>query len=120
MDAASQEPHPADDLNGADIARKLTILSRIIPALRTALPAGYKSVKITSLVPPGLDGIPTGDEFLAQLPASDGQFDNLRAEAAANGEVLRYVGVIDVERGEIKASLEKYVTSGFPDQSIAD
>ena len=36
---ATQEPHPADDLNGADVARKLTILSRIIPALRAAPPA---------------------------------------------------------------------------------
>jgi len=62
------EPHPADDLNGADVARKLTILSRYIPSLRSSLPNGYKSVSTTSLVPAKLEGIATGDEFVQRLP----------------------------------------------------
>lgn len=104
-----QEPHPADDLNGADVARKLTILSRTIPALRAALPEGYKSVQTTSLIPAELEGIKTGDEFLAKLPEFDARFDKMRAEAAQEKQVLRYVGVIDVASGLIKADLEKYV-----------
>jgi len=109
-----KEPHPADDLNGADVARKLTILSRIIPALRNALPAGYKSVNTTSLIPTALEGIPTGDEFLARLPAFDAYFDRMRAEAAAEGKVLRFVGVIDAGRSEIKVSLERYYPLRVP------
>jgi homoserine dehydrogenase len=110
FNSISKEPHPGDDLNGADVARKLTILSRAIPTLRTALPAGYKSVHTTSLVPGELEGVATGDEFIQRLPAFDAHFDVMRGEAAAEGKVLRYVGVVDVESGEIRASLEKCVS----------
>ncbi|ETW78080.1 hypothetical protein HETIRDRAFT_148757 [Heterobasidion irregulare TC 32-1] len=102
------EPHPADDLNGADVARKLTILSRIIPSLRSALPEGYQSVKTTSLVPTELEGVKTGDEFVSKLPAFDDHYDQMRTEATRENKVLRFVGVIDVESGLIKADLEKY------------
>ncbi|KAI0754299.1 aspartate kinase homoserine dehydrogenase [Daedaleopsis nitida] len=103
-----KEPHPADDLNGADVARKLTILSRFIPSLRSALPAGYQSVSTKSLVPPELDGIESGDEFIKRLPEFDAQFEKLRSDASKEGKVLRYAGVIDVLSGVIKADLEKY------------
>ncbi|VDC02646.1 unnamed protein product [Peniophora sp. CBMAI 1063] len=102
------EPHPADDLNGADVARKLTILSRVLPQLRAALPEGYKSVQTTSLIPKGLEDAATGDDFIARLPEFDSQFDTMREEAAKESKVLRYVGVIDVASGTIKASLEQY------------
>ncbi|THH12741.1 hypothetical protein EW146_g7413 [Bondarzewia mesenterica] len=105
------EPHPADDLNGADVARKLTILSRVIPSLRAALPDGYKSVKTTSLVPTALESIKTGDEFISRLPEFDAQYDQMRTDAAREEKVLRYVGVIDVATGLVKASLEKYPVS---------
>ncbi|QRV75832.1 aspartate kinase [Ceratobasidium sp. AG-Ba] len=102
------EPHPGDDLNGADVARKLTILSRMIPELESALPEGYKSVSITSLVPNELAGVSSGDEFITRLPEFDAQQANLRDTAAREGKVLRYAGVVDVKSGTIKAALEKY------------
>ena len=102
-----QEPHPGDDLNGADVARKLTILARTIPTLYETLPEGYKSVETRSLVPSALEGLATGDEFMARLPEFDGEYEKLRSEAASEGKVLRYVGVVDVEKRLIKASLEK-------------
>ncbi|CAE6471533.1 unnamed protein product [Rhizoctonia solani] len=102
------EPHPGDDLNGADVARKLTILSRMIPELTSTLPEGYKSVSITSLVPDALAGIESGDEFVARLPEFDAEKAKLRDEATKEGKVLRYAGVIDVKSGTIKAALEKY------------
>jgi len=101
------EPHPADDLNGADVARKLTILSRFIPSLRSSLPDGYKSVSTTSLVPSQLEDA-TGDEFIKKLPEFDSHFKEMREQAAREDKVLRYVGVIDVRSGVIKADLEKY------------
>ncbi|KAJ8456040.1 hypothetical protein ONZ45_g18822 [Pleurotus djamor] len=108
------EPHPADDLNGADVARKLTILSRLIPSLRSSLPEGYQSVQIKSLVPSALESAPTGDAFISGLPQFDAEFNQLREEASGSNSVLRYVGVIDVEKGVIKANLEKYpVTHPF-------
>lgn len=103
------EPHPADDLDGSDVARKLTILSRIVPELTDVLPDGYASVDVQSLVPSGLEGCKTGDEFLERLVAHDAHYNKLREEAAQEGMVLRYVGVIDVEKRVVKASLEKSV-----------
>ncbi|KAL0959733.1 hypothetical protein HGRIS_011424 [Hohenbuehelia grisea] len=103
------EPHPGDDLNGADVARKLAILARHIPAIpRTLLPAGYASVQTQSLVPAALATAPDGDAFLAALPAHDADFDALRRQAAADGAVLRFVGVVDVEKGEVRAELKRY------------
>src|SRR5262249_10632133 len=81
--------------------------------LRTALPSGYASVNTTSLVPTSLQNIPTGDEFIQRLPEFDVHFDKMRKDAAAEGSVLRFVGVVDVQTGEIKAALEKY-TSTLP------
>ena len=104
-----QEPHPADDLNGADVARKLTILSRFIPALRSALPQGYQSVDTKSLVPSELEDIDSGDKFIKRLPQFDAHYDAMRAEAAKAGQVLRYAGVVDVQSGVIKADLERYI-----------
>ncbi|KAH7098378.1 aspartate kinase homoserine dehydrogenase [Auriculariales sp. MPI-PUGE-AT-0066] len=102
------EPHPADDLSGADVARKLTILSRLVPQLAEALPEGYRSVSITSLVPKELEGVATGDEFVQKLPQFDSYFAKLRDEAERENAVLRYVGVVDVEKKQIRAALEKY------------
>ncbi|KAI0783756.1 aspartate kinase homoserine dehydrogenase [Abortiporus biennis] len=100
------EPHPADDLTGSDVARKLTILSRIIPSSQP-LPEGYLSVSTTSLVP---DPLLKSDanEFMSRLPEYDSKFDELRDEARKNGEVVRYVGVIDLEKGSVKADMVKY------------
>lgn len=110
----SQEPHPADDLNGADVARKLTILSRMIPSLVDLLPEGYKSVDTKSLVPSELEGIASGDEFCAQLPAHDQGYQALRDQALQEKKVLRYVGVIDVKAKTIRASLERSVLRVHP------
>ena len=44
---------------------------------------------------------------MIRLPEIDGNFDSMRREASEIGKVLRYVGDIDVESGEIKADLVK-------------
>lgn len=103
-----QEPHPGDDLNGADVARKLTILSRLIPSLQSSLHEGFKSVNTQSLVPDVIAGPEvTGIDFLQHLPDFDTHFDQLKADAVKKGCVLRYAGVIDVAKGEVKAALEE-------------
>jgi homoserine dehydrogenase len=68
-------------------------------------------VQTTSLIPTELEGVATGDEFVARLPEFDARFDTMRAEAAAEGKVLRFVGVIDVATGVIKADLERCAVS---------
>ncbi|KAG7095400.1 hypothetical protein E1B28_006153 [Marasmius oreades] len=108
------EPHPADDLNGFDVARKLTILSRTISFSNnpnnSSLPSlqSFKSVQTVSLIPPPLEGIPTGDEFISRLLHFDTEFDEKRRQARKKDKVLRFVGVVDVENGDVKAALEEY------------
>ncbi|KAI0767961.1 homoserine dehydrogenase-domain-containing protein [Irpex lacteus] len=105
------EPHPADDLNGADVARKLAILARSIPSLTTSLPAGYASVSTRSLVPSALASVSSGSDFVDRLSEFDKEFDEMRESAREEGMVLRFVGVVDVEGGVVRADLEKYPTS---------
>ncbi|KAJ7037982.1 homoserine dehydrogenase-domain-containing protein [Mycena alexandri] len=105
------EPHPADDLNGFDVARKLTILSRIIASSSLPKLQSFASVETASLIPPALENIPTGDEFIARLPEFDAHFAEMRAAASAAGQVLRFVGVVDVVNGRVRAGLEKYPTT---------
>ena len=108
----TQEPHPADDLTGSDVARKLTILARFIPSLRekVPLPQGYQSVPTTSLIPAGLDAQAlSADDFVTRLAEYDAEYNQKRSDALKEGSVLRYVGVVDLEKGIVKADLQKYV-----------
>lgn len=102
------EPHPGDDLSGSDVARKLTILSRLIPGLAYELPRGFASVSTQSLTPAGLADEANADVYVQRLPEFDAEFDEMRAKAQAKHCVLRYVGLIDVEKKVIKAGLEEY------------
>ncbi|KDN41857.1 hypothetical protein K437DRAFT_258080 [Tilletiaria anomala UBC 951] len=109
------EPYPGDDLSGSDVARKLTILSRLVPAVAEAvpLPEGFASVATRSLTPAAMlaEEKTTGknpDSYVSKLAAFDAEFDALREEAKKEGKVWRYVGVIDAQTKEVKASLEKY------------
>jgi homoserine dehydrogenase len=112
-DASVQEPHPADDLSGSDVARKLTILSRLISIAPSSLPAlpslpeGYASLNTNTLIPAALANITNGDEFVEKLQEHDAEFDALLQDAEKDGMVLRYVGVIDKVNGIVKCALEK-------------
>lgn len=101
-----QEPDPRDDLSGTDVARKLTILARLIPS-SPDLPEGYASVPTESLVPPVLADAQSKEDYLQRLAEGDDYFNNLRKEAEAEGMVVRYVGVIDVKAGRVEARLGK-------------
>jgi len=109
QEAGFTEPNPADDLNGSDVARKLCILARLIGSSSLpSLPEGFASVPTESLVPKELESVTDGKEFMKRLPEFDDYFEKLRAEAYAEGNVLRYVGLVDVKAGKLKAGLEKY------------
>jgi homoserine dehydrogenase len=102
-DLGFTEPDPRDDLNGLDVARKLTILARL---------AGLEVENATSfptqsLIPKELEGAKSADEFMSGLPKFDGDMDKLRDDAAKEGKVVRFVGSVDVKAGEVKVGLEK-------------
>ncbi|KAL7419329.1 Homoserine dehydrogenase [Cryptotrichosporon argae] len=106
-DKGYTEPDPRDDLSGTDVARKLTILARLIPGA-PALPDGFASVPTQSLVPPVLADASSKEDYLARLAEGDDYFAALRDQAQKEGKVVRYVGVIDLEHGKVEAKLETY------------
>lgn len=99
------EPDPRDDLNGLDVARKLTILARLA-GLSVPSPTSFP---IQSLVPQELEdpGL-SADAFTARLPEFDDRMEKLKADAAAENKVVRFVGSIDVAANKIKVGLETF------------
>ncbi|OAA61172.1 homoserine dehydrogenase [Niveomyces insectorum RCEF 264] len=98
------EPDPRDDLNGMDVARKLTILARLA-GLPVASPTAFP---VQSLIPAELETASSGDEFLAKLPQFDAQMESVKAAAARDGKVVRYVGSVDVATQALKVGLETF------------
>jgi homoserine dehydrogenase len=99
------EPDPRDDLNGMDVARKLTILARTI-GMEIEGPPSSSIFPIESLIPAAFETVRSGDEFVAGLPAHDAEFDEKRSAAKREGKVLRYVGSIEVASKAIKVGLQ--------------
>ncbi len=85
------EPDPRDDLSGTDVARKLIILGR-----EMGLELEMADVEVESLVPGPLRGC-GAEEFLERLPEFDADMAAVHREAAAAGQVLRYVGRLQAD-----------------------
>lgn len=98
------EPDPRDDLNGLDVARKLTILARLA-GLPVESPTSFP---VQSLIPKELESCSSGDEFLEKLPGFDQQMEETKAAAEKAGKVVRFVGSIDVASKEVKVGLEQF------------
>ncbi|KAF5096747.1 hypothetical protein D0Z03_001563 [Geotrichum reessii] len=104
-DLGYTEPDPRDDLNGLDVARKVTIVSRL---------AGYKvknassSFPVESLIPKPLESVNSAAEYIQRLPDFDGELDKLRKEAEAENKVLRFVGSADLTgTPKVQVSIQK-------------
>ncbi|GMM54669.1 homoserine dehydrogenase [Maudiozyma humilis] len=98
------EPDPRDDLNGLDVARKVTIVARI-----AGLPVeNPQSFPVQSLIPQPLETVETAAEFLEKLPAYDVDLTKLKEEAAKEQKVLRFIGKVDVKTNKVSVGIEKY------------
>ncbi|RDL42009.1 Homoserine dehydrogenase [Venustampulla echinocandica] len=98
------EPDPRDDLNGLDVARKLTILARLA-GLQVESPTSFP---VQSLIPKALESVGSGEEFMQRLPEFDSEMEETKAAAEKEGKVVRFVGSIDVAKKEVKVGLEKF------------
>jgi aspartokinase/homoserine dehydrogenase 1 len=79
------EPDPRDDLNGLDVGRKLLIVAR-----ESGHALEFSDIAVTSLLPKAFEKM-SMKEFLKALPSLDRPYEELRAKAAAEGKVLRYL-----------------------------
>ncbi|KAI0849779.1 homoserine dehydrogenase-domain-containing protein [Daldinia vernicosa] len=98
------EPDPRDDLNGLDVARKLTILARLA-GLPVESPTSFP---VQSLIPKELESVASGDEFLQRLSEFDSQMEETKSAAEKQGKVVRFVGSIDVGANAVKVGLETF------------
>ena len=73
------EPDPRDDLNGLDVARKVTILARI-SGLEVEGPTSFP---VESLIPKELEGVESVAEFMEKLPNYDADIQKVKDEAFA-------------------------------------
>lgn len=101
-DLGYTEPDPRDDLNGLDVARKLTILARL-SGLRVE---SATSFPIRSLVPKSLEGVETAEEFLNGLEGFDADMKKVKEDAEREGGVTRFVGALNVETKEVSVGLK--------------
>ena len=93
------EPDPRDDLGGVDFMRKMLILAR---------DAGYviesSDVDLGAILPESCLTASSVDEFYAELLKAEQYFNTLKDQAAAAGQVIRYIGKL--EEGKVSISLQ--------------
>lgn len=101
--AGYTEPDPRDDLSGSDVARKVIILAR-----ESGLKLELSDIPVQSLVPEQLRACSSSEEFMQKLPDFDHGFSKEQNDANAEGEVLRYVGIVDVINNKGVVELRRY------------
>lgn len=102
-EAGYTEPDPRDDLSGMDVARKVIILAR-----ESGLKLELSDIPVQTLVPEPLKDSASPELFLQQLSQFDVDLAKQRQEAEDAGEVLRYVGVVDVVKQKGTVELRRY------------
>ena len=95
------EPDPREDLSGVDVARKLIILAR-----EMGLEVEMEAVHVESMVPEDLRSAGV-EEYLNALGKHDQAIAGLLDAARERGQVLRYVGAIEID-GRMSAGLRTY------------
>lgn len=98
------EPDPRDDLNGLDVARKLTILGRLA-GLPIESPASFP---VQNLIPQELQNCDASENFISKLHEFDDRMESERAVAERAGKVLRYVGSIEMGTRNVKVGMEMF------------
>ena len=95
VQAGFTEPDPRLDLAGEDVQRKLLILARA-----SGLPLEAAQVRVHSLVPSTLAGLPLS-QALSQLQLLDAPLQDQWQQARARGHVLRFIGRVDADGAEV-------------------
>jgi len=91
------EPDPRQDLSGMDVARKILILAR-----ECGHQLEMSDVEVESLIPECCSASGDVDDFFEDLRGADELFEKRRAEASAEGKVLRYIARLEEGRAFVK------------------
>ena len=83
---------PRDDLSGMDGARQVLILAR-----ESGMSLELSDVEVQSVLPSDFDSSGTVSEFMSNLPKADAHIAKQVNDAKAQGQLLRYVGIIEGE-----------------------
>ncbi len=110
-DLGFTEPDPRDDLNGRDVAKKILIMAREVGE-RMDLP----EVDVESILPESCVHAPDVETFFEVLSREDDHFEKMRALAAAEGKVLRFIA--GLENGKATVGL-RTVGSDSPFYSLS-
>ena len=103
-DLGFTEPDPRTDLNGIDVRRKLIILAR-----ESGLPLEQASVKIDAILPEACQKAENVAQLFEEIEKADDYFEKMRADAANEGKVLRFIAKL--ENGEASIVLQAVDTS---------
>ena len=106
------EPDPRDDLNAMDAARKILILAR-----ECGLSLEFANVKIEPILPSACFKAKDVEAFFRELEKSDGNYEKRRAQAQAEGKLLRYVAVMEEGKASLSLRAEE---EGSPFRSLVD
>lgn len=90
------EPDPRIDLSGKDVARKLLILAR-----ESGIPMEPEDIEVENILPQSCLDAPDVPSFMEALKAADDGFESLRADAAKQGKVLRYIATLEGDKAFI-------------------
>ncbi len=93
------EPDPRDDLSGADVRRKVIILTR-----ESGHDIESSDVILEPILPQALMDINGIDPFLTELPKYDEHYASMIKKANDEGKVLRFIG--STENGQAKISIQ--------------
>lgn len=94
------EPHPKDDLNGMDVARKLLIMSRT-----AGFNVNMEDIVLSPFIPEKYLSENNVSVFLDSLRQLDEEFLQRIKKAKQNGLVLRYVAQLIVENNKPRLSV---------------
>ncbi|MFK7772019.1 MAG: bifunctional aspartate kinase/homoserine dehydrogenase I [Saprospiraceae bacterium] len=98
------EPDPRTDLNGIDVRRKLIILAR-----ESGLPLEQADVKIDAILPEACQKAENVAQLFEEIEKADDYFEKMRADAAKEGKVLRFIAKL--ENGKASIVLQAVDTS---------
>jgi aspartokinase/homoserine dehydrogenase 1 len=99
MELGFTEPDPRDDLSGMDVARKLLIIAREV-----GMKLDLDDIQVEPVVPLEVVGHVDKADLIGALKTQDESFAGRIGEAAATGQVLRYVARL--EDGTCRVSIE--------------